>query len=152
MNTKYLLVGIVSWALVSCSTKLPKDVALAYEKLPQVLDFNIHVKPILSDKCFLCHGPDKANQKAGLRLDLVESAYQELPESPGKQAIKPGSLNGSQVFHRIISQDPEVVMPSIESNLELTAYEKAILVKWIKDGAEYKPHWSFIKPQQNPLP
>jgi hypothetical protein len=152
MNTKYLLVGIVSWALVSCSTKLPKDVALAYEKLPQVLDFNIHVKPILSDKCFLCHGPDKANQKAGLRLDLVESAYQELPESPGKQAIKPGSLNGSQVFHRIISQDPEVVMPSIESNLELTAYEKAILVQWIKDGAEYKPHWSFIKPQQNPLP
>ena len=130
MRLKYLLVIFVFQVLASCSTTLPEDVALEYDKLPQALNFNIHVKPILSDKCFLCHGPDKGNQKAGLRLDMAEAAYAELPESPGKKAINPGSLNGSQIFHRIISEDPEVVMPNIKSNLKLTAYEKAVLIKY----------------------
>lgn len=152
MRLKYLLVIFVFQVLASCSTTLPEDVAIEYDKLPQALDFNIHVKPILSDKCFLCHGPDKGNQKAGLRLDMAEAAYAELPESPGKKAINPGSLNGSQVFHRIISEDTEVVMPNIKSNLKLTAYEKAVLVKWIEDGAEYKPHWSFTKPERPESP
>ena len=59
---------------------LPKEVALELKNLPNEIDFNIHVKPILSDKCFACHGPDKAKQKAGLRLDLPESAFSLLPE------------------------------------------------------------------------
>lgn len=148
MRFRYLLVIFIYGVLTSCSTTLPEDVAIEYDKLPQALDFNIHVKPILSDKCFLCHGPDKANQKAGLRLDVAEAAYDELPESPGKKAINPGSLNGSEMFHRIMAKDPETVMPNVESNLKLTAYEKAILVKWIEDGAIYKPHWAFLKPEK----
>ena len=137
--------------LFSCQPDLPEEVAVAYEKLPEALDFNVHVKPILSDKCYLCHGPDKASQKAGLQLDIAEAAYNELPESPGKFAIKPGSLKKSEVFHRILAEDEEVVMPPSESNLKLSDYEKAVIIKWIEEGAEYKPHWAFIPAEkQNP--
>ena len=152
MNCKILLIPFITLTIASCSQNIPEDVQVAYDQLPQALDFNIHVKPILSDKCFLCHGPDKANQKAGLRLDIAEAAHGELPENPGFRAITKGNLKKSQLFHRIISDDPEVTMPSPESNLKLTAYEKAVLVKWIEDGAEYKPHWAFIKPETNVPP
>ena len=138
--------------LASCSPSLPKEVAIAYRKLPARLDYNLHVKPVLADKCFACHGPDKAKQKAGLRLDLAEAAFAELPENPGKYAIKPGSLNGSEFFHRILSADPAYVMPVPSSHLSLTAKEKAILVKWIEDGAVYQPHWAFVKPEKPPVP
>src|SRR5690554_5033690 len=136
----------------SCKPTLPEEVQAAYDDLPEALDFNIHVKPILSDKCFACHGPDKAAIRAGLRFDLPESAFGELPESPGKAAIVPGNLAKSEMVHRILSHDPEYRMPSPESNLELTAREKAILVKWIEEGAVYKKHWAFIKPEIQDLP
>ncbi|NDE10949.1 MAG: DUF1549 domain-containing protein, partial [Chitinophagia bacterium] len=138
--------------LVSCTPDLPKDIAAAYEQLPEKMDYNLHVKPLLSDKCFSCHGPDKAKQKAGLRLDIQSFAYAELPESPGKVAIDPGNLNGSELFHRIISEDPEYKMPSQKSHLVLSAKEKAILIKWIKQGAEYKAHWAFVKPEKEEIP
>ncbi|PPL02344.1 DUF1553 domain-containing protein [Parapedobacter indicus] len=131
-----------------CSAPLPDDVAEAYDTLPDKVDYNIHVKPILSDKCFSCHGPDKANQEAGLRLDIAEIAYAELPETPGKVAIKPGNLNASELFHRIMAADPDYRMPPRQSHLTLSPEEKAILVKWIKDGAEYQPHWAFVKPEK----
>jgi hypothetical protein len=132
--------------------KLPSDVAAEMEKLPVQLDYNRNVKPILSDKCFACHGPDEANQKAGLRLDMPEGAFGQLPESPGKVAIKPGNWAKSEVVHRILSEDPDFKMPTLQSHLTLDAREKAILLKWIKDGAEYKPHWAFVKPQKVSVP
>lgn len=138
--------------IASCSPDLPPDVETAYTSLPDKLDYNIHVKPILSDKCFSCHGPDKAKQKAGLRLDIASSAFAELPESPGKFAIDPGDLNDSELFHRILSDDPEYKMPNKKSNLSLSPREKAILVKWIKDGAQYKPHWAFVSPEKPRVP
>ncbi len=137
--------------LFSCNQDLPEKVAEEYRDLPEELDFNIHVRPILSDKCFLCHGPDQAKQQAGLRLDFAEYAYSALPES-GNTAIVPGNLRKSAVFHRILSDDPEQVMPVPESNLSLTDYEKAVLIKWIEEGAEYKPHWAFIKPEKSDPP
>jgi len=138
--------------LIACSPDLPQDVADEYISLPDKVDYNIHVKPVLSDKCFICHGPDKAKIKAGLRLDIVESAFGELTESPGKVAIDPGSLKGSELFHRIMSSDPEYRMPSDESHLTLSAREKAVLIKWIEQGAEYKPHWAFVKPEKSSVP
>ena len=120
--------------------------------LPEKLDFNMHVKPVLSDRCFACHGPDQAKQKAGLRLDLAEAAYGELPENPGLHAIRPGKLSSSEVFHRIVSSDPETVMPPADSDLSLTAREKAILIRWIEEGAEYKPHWAFLAAQRPKTP
>lgn len=152
MNLNALIAVLLIYSITSCSVELPEDVSIEYDKLPQELDFNIHVKPILSDKCFVCHGPDKAKQQADLRLDLAESAYSELVNSPGKRAVVPGKLAKSEMFQRIISHDPEVLMPTPKSNLKLSAYEKAILVKWIEDGAEYKPHWAFIKPEKPDIP
>ncbi|WP_113923861.1 DUF1553 domain-containing protein [Cognataquiflexum aquatile] len=140
------------FSLISCSPELPEDVQVAYKELPEALDFNIHVKPILSDKCFACHGPDLAAQKAGLSLHDPEMAFASLKDSPGKVAIHPGSLSKSELYHRIISEDLEYRMPSQESNLTLTSKEKAILIKWIEDGAEYKKHWAFIPPQKHDIP
>lgn len=144
-----VIMGVI---LFACSTPMPDDVAEAYEALPARLDYNVHVKPVLSDKCFACHGPDKAKQKAGLRLDIREHAIDELPESPGKVAVDPGDAMGSEAVHRILSNDPDYIMPAPESHLTLSAREKAILIKWIEDGAEYRPHWAFVKPVLPKIP
>ncbi|MEO6001118.1 MAG: DUF1553 domain-containing protein [Chitinophagaceae bacterium] len=152
MINRILLFSILSILLISCSPDLPDDVAIAYKNLPDKIDFNQDVKPILSDRCFSCHGPDKGKQKAGLRLDLEKSAFGELPESPGKWAIVPGNLRKSELFKRIISTDPKFLMPEPKSHLTLSANEKAILIKWVNDGAKYKPHWAFIKPEKPELP
>ena len=122
MNRLFRVLCFLSFLLgtfqvVSCSPELPNDVAEAYAALPDEMDYNLHVKPILSDKCFSCHGPDMAKQKAGLRLDMPLSAFADLPESPEKVAIDPGDLNGSELFHRILSDVPEYKMPSQKSNL-----------------------------------
>lgn len=148
MTNGYFLFVLFTLHLTSCSPDLPPDVSDEYANLPDKVDYNIHVKPVLSDKCFACHGPDKAKQKAGLRLDLSSIAYGALPEHPGKVAIDPGSLNGSELFHRIMSSDPEYRMPSEKSHLTLSPKEKAILIKWIEQGGEYKPHWAFVKPEK----
>ncbi len=148
MNLRLLALILLLGHLASCRPNLPEEIQAAYEDLPKALDFNIHVKPILSDKCFACHGPDLAAQKAGLSLHTAEFAFASLKDSPGKVAIKPGNLRKSEVFHRIISEDPEYQMPSKESNLTLSPREKAILIKWIEEGAEYKTHWAFITPEK----
>lgn len=145
-------ISISGFAKPKGNLTLPIDVALAMRTLPSALDFNIDVKPILSDKCFACHGPDKAKQKAGLRLDQAENAYATLPESPGKFAIVRGDISNSELVHRILSKDPTYVMPVPKSHLELSAKEKAVLVKWIQNGAEYKPHWAFVKPVKKEVP
>ena len=123
-----VLIAVVIFYFYSSPAELPPDVKQAYNALPKKLDYNIDVKPILSDKCFACHGPDKAKQKAGLRLDIEKSAYADLPEDKGKVAVDPGNLEGSELFHRILSNDPKYMMPSPESHHTLTATEKAILI------------------------
>ncbi|HEY1061954.1 MAG TPA: DUF1553 domain-containing protein [Daejeonella sp.] len=148
----FTAIQLIIFFMVSCSPDLPEDVESAYTSLPEEIDYNIHVKPILSDKCFSCHGPDKAKQEAGLRLDIASFAFDDLPESPGKVAIDPGDLNGSELFHRILSDDPEYRMPNKKSNLSLSPKEKAILIKWIREGAEYKPHWAFVNPEKPDVP
>lgn len=139
--------------LFSCGGyEKPADLREAEAQLPDQVDFNLHVKPILSDKCFFCHGPDEASQEAGLELATPEGAYAALKDNPDAHAIVPGKPGKSEAFHRIISEDPEYQMPPPESNLTLTAYEKAVLTRWIEEGAEYKPHWAFIKPEKHYLP
>ena len=150
--TIHLFLGLIIAFLTSCGPDLPEEIDNAYQQLPNQLDFNLHVKPILSDKCFACHGPDNAKREAGLRLDDPEIAFAELPESPGKRALVPGNLEQSQVFHRILATDPDVAMPPPEFKVELTDYEKAILIRWIDEGANYKPHWAFIKPKKPTVP
>ncbi|MFT4567176.1 MAG: hypothetical protein ACI9FN_002140 [Saprospiraceae bacterium] len=135
----------------SCSWKAPKAIAAEMASLPERIDFNHHVKPILSDKCFACHGPDKANQKAGLRLDIAEHAYETLKETGNRPIVK-GNPGHSELIKRILSNDPEYQMPPPEFKVELSKNEIAILTKWVDQGAEYKPHWSFIRPVKSELP
>lgn len=137
-----LLLGGIS----SCKMDLPESVELASQELPERIDFNFHVKPILSDKCYFCHGPDLANQKAGFSLHTEEEAF-SLLENSGKRAIVPGKPGSSELVHRILSQQAETQMPPPESNLPLTDYEKALLVRWIEQGAEYKKHWAYLVPK-----
>lgn len=110
------------------------------------VDFNWDVRPILSQNCFRCHGLAASTRKAGLRLDVAQNAYGELPESPGKHAIVPGHPEDSELVRRITSQDPDERMPPKEAHKVLSPAEIATLVKWIEQGAEYKQHWAYIRP------
>ena len=145
-----LLIGGFFFINTSAVDK-PASIAKLDKSLPDHIDFNLHVKPILSDKCFLCHGPDKnQGQKAGLNLSTREGALAALKD--GKRAIVPGKLGRSELYHRITTSDEEMMMPKKGSNRKLTDYEKAILIKWIEQGAEYKPHWAFIAPEKAAVP
>jgi len=135
----------------SCSWNPPKEIEEAMTEVPDEIDFNYDVKPILSDKCFACHGPDMAKQKAGLRLDIAENAFKAL-EGSGKHPIVKGKPEQSEVVNRMLSDNPEIKMPPPEFKVELTTEEIAIITKWIEQGATYKPHWSFIPPKKEMLP
>ena len=117
---------------------------IAVAGVPDVIDFNFHVKPLLSDRCFKCHGPDDRARKASLRLDVREVAFGELPS--GRRAVVAGDTGRSELVRRILSTDPKVMMPAPDSHLALTDVERAILVRWVEQGAEWKPHWAFIPP------
>ena len=119
--------------------------------VPETIDFNFHVNPILSDKCFACHGPDDKQRKANLRLDTKEGLYQ-MTEDLIKRVIDLDNLEESEMIRRIFHDNKSIVMPPPESNLSLSEYEKNILKKWILQGAEWKKHWSFIKPEKPEIP
>ncbi|MDF9800283.1 hypothetical protein OKW21_005546 [Catalinimonas alkaloidigena] len=121
-------------------------------RLPEQIDFNFHIKPILSDRCFACHGPDENAREAELRLDLEENAFVALGEDKDHYALVKGDVEESEVYHRITSTDPETIMPPPDSNLELSEHEIALLTRWIEQGAAYTPHWSFIAPEKPEVP
>lgn len=106
------------------------------------ISYAYQIRPILSDKCFACHGPDAAKRESGLRLDTAEGATGPLKERPGS-AIVPGDPAKSAAWQRILSDDPEQVMPPPSSHLSLSEEEKALIQAWIKEGAKYQPHWAF---------
>jgi hypothetical protein len=137
----------------SCGVDKPAEIEQLADQLPDKVDYNLHVKPILSDKCFFCHGPDKASQKGGLELATPEGAMAALKKAKHKKhAIVPGALAESEVYYRLVTKDEEEMMPPKASNRFLTTYEKAVLIKWIEQGAEYKPHWALLKPEKADLP
>ncbi|MBM3848463.1 MAG: hypothetical protein FJ405_19535, partial [Verrucomicrobia bacterium] len=107
-------------------------------------DFTREVRPLLSRHCFKCHGPDDATRKAKLRLDLRESALQAAKS--GAVPIVPGQPEQSEFVKRILTSDPDEVMPPPSTKVELTAAEKDVLKRWVSSGAEYKQHWAFTKP------
>ena len=109
------------------------------------LEFNRDIRPILAENCFVCHGPDSASRKAGLRLDQREVAVKA-------KAIVPGNAEQSAAIKRIFSSDHAEMMPPPKSRKKLTAEQKETLKRWIADGAEYQTHWSFIPPKRAELP
>jgi mono/diheme cytochrome c family protein len=117
----------------------------AVPKLPETVEFNRDIRPILSDNCFQCHGPDKAHRKAELRLDVREDALE-------KEAFVPGKPDQSELVKRLHSKDSDEVMPPPDSNKKLTSHQKALLEQWVKQGGQYQLHWSYEKPVKAPVP
>lgn len=115
-------------------------VAAASGENPKV-DFNFQVRPLLSDRCFACHGPDEKARKKKLRLDTREGLFKELED--GVAVVKPGDVAKSELVRRIVATDDDQ-MPPEKSNLKLSEAEKETLKRWVEQGAEYKSHWAFI--------
>ncbi len=109
------------------------------------VEYNRDIRPILTETCFSCHGPDSASRKADLRLDQRDAAV-----SAG--ALVPGSPDNSEVIRRILSENPEEVMPPPAMKKSLTSAQKELLAEWIRSGAEYQPHWSFLPPVAVEIP
>lgn len=119
----------------------------------ELVSYNRDIRPILSDKCFTCHGPDVKKVKAELRLDQAAFAYAPLKKTKGKFAIVPGHPELSELVARIESTDPKVMMPLPESHLTpLSPEQIALFKKWIKQGAKYEKHWAFVTPVKAKLP
>ena len=119
----------------------------------EIVSYNRDIRPILSDKCFTCHGPDVKKVKAELRLDQAAFAYAPLKKTKGKFAIVPGHPELSELVTRIESTDPKVMMPLPESHLTpLSPEQIALFKKWIKQGAKYEKHWAFVTPVKAKLP
>ncbi len=116
---------------------------------PESINYNRDIRPILSANCFYCHGPDEAHQEADLRLDHAQGATRDLG---GYQAIVPGDAEASEAIKRILTDDHDDLMPPPESEKKLTSSEKALLRRWIQDGANYESHWSFLKPVRPEIP
>jgi mono/diheme cytochrome c family protein len=113
------------------------------------LDYNRDIRPILSENCFSCHGPDEHGRKGDRRLDLADAA---TADREGIVAIVPGKPDTSEAWLRIISPHEDEAMPPPESHLKLTAEQKQKIKTWIEQGAPYAPHWAFVAPRQAPLP
>src|SRR4051812_48854978 len=109
------------------------------------VSYNAQIRPLLSDKCFRCHGPDQRARKGKFRLDQEESAL-------GQKAIVPGRSEESTLIKRIFSADPKQMMPPPETHKSLSKSEKDLLQTWVVQGAKYEPHWSYIPPVKAPVP
>lgn len=116
----------------------------------ETIDFNTDIRPIISNKCFACHGPDEENLEAGLRLDDRKIATSELDS--GSIAIVAGKPDQSELIARITSEDEDLRMPPASFGKPLTADEAAKLKLWIKQGAEFARHWSYVKPVRHAAP
>src|SRR5262245_8664534 len=127
--------------VVAAALSLGAATAVAGEKV----GFNESIRPILSDNCFACHGPDAKNRKGKLRLDIREAALE-------KKAFIPGKPNESELVKRIETTDPDDLMPPPDSHKVLSAAQKTLLKQWIAEGAVYEGHWAYIPPVKAKTP
>jgi len=132
-------------AAVACAADSPASNG------PVRISFNRDIRPILSENCFACHGPDSANRQAGLRLDIAEQAVAELES--GSRAIVPEDTTASELIARVVSDDPDIVMPPPDAKIgRLTEEEVELLRRWIAEGARYEPHWAFLPAAKPDMP
>ena len=113
------------------------------------VDFTTQIRPLLSDRCFRCHGPDATKRKKELRLDIPAGAFKDLDD--GWAVVKPGNPERSELIRRIFADDDDMMPPS-ESHLSLSDAEKALLLRWVKEGADYRPHWALLPVRSPVLP
>ena len=142
LNRSFFVVVLVAAIAHSCEAE---DVRPANGNVDTGVSFSQDVRPILSDHCFACHGPDAETREADLRLDSLESAAEN-------DAIVPGDLDASEVYARVTSDDEDVVMPPPGFNKPLTIEQRDVLRRWIASGAEYESHWAFQAPVRPDVP
>jgi hypothetical protein len=136
-------IGVLAFGLMAIGAEAP-----AGDKV----QFNRDVRPILSDTCFKCHGFDKNARQADLRLDVRAEAVTRRPGDGGTTPIVPGDPAHSEIWRRIVTDDHDDLMPPADSNLALTPAQKETIRRWIEQGAEYQPHWSFVPVVQPEAP
>jgi len=137
-------------ALRGLSFVVSVSAALAATSAPPPVDFNRDIRPILSDRCYACHGPDENKRKGGLRLDKQADAFKELKS--GKHALIAGDTTKSTLVERILTADTEEVMPPPKTGKPLTKVQVELLQRWVQEGAKWKEHWSFLPPERAALP
>ncbi len=135
----------VGWLLAMGANLLAAGVLRAAE-----VSFNRDIKPLLSENCFTCHGPDEATREGGFRLDLRDSAIAQADS--GEQPINPGQASSSSLLARILSTDHSTRMPPASTGKRLTAEQIERIKNWIENGAEYQEHWAFLPPQRGEVP
>lgn len=143
-RTSFLLIGFV--LLIGCQSSNESNI------IPKTISYNFHIRPILSDRCFKCHGPDGNQRKAEFRLDTEEGAFAALKKTKGAHAFVPNKPDESEAYLRISTSDTSMMMPPPSSNLKVTEYEVKLIKKWIEQGAKYQRHWAFIPPQSSEVP
>ena len=137
----FLAIGFVAWDQTSTGqTAIGQEPARL--ETPQRIEFNRDIRPILSENCFYCHGPDAQHRQADLRLDRSEEAIKAA-------AILPGKASESTLIRRIVSDDADLLMPPGDSNKKLTDAQKSLLRDWIDQGAEYQNHWAYEPPSRS---
>ncbi len=131
---------------------LPASAAVFVATFPAsaAVEFNRDIRPILSENCFQCHGPDPGSRKEDLRLDTKEGFFAST-EDRGPTVVA-GKPDQSPMFQRVMSDDPDEIMPPPKSHKQLKAHEKELLRQWIAEGADWQPHWSFLAPPRPPVP
>lgn len=153
MNNRLYLIGSVLITAIFLFPSCENDGGeIENKKIPDQVSYNFHIRPILSDNCFACHGPDANKREAGLRLDIEAEAYKVLKETPGAHGWVPGKPKESEAYRRLVSEDPSFMMPPPESNLKLTDREIRLIEKWIRQGAKYEKHWAFVPPKKSEIP
>lgn len=149
ISVVFILIAIAA-VVVSCFNNSSNGDGNA---MPDVVSYNFNIRPVLSDKCFKCHGPDANKREAGLRLDIADSAYAPLRETKGAFAIVRGNPQLSELMKRVSSDDTTFIMPPINTHLgALSKYEVELFKKWIAQGAKYETHWAFDMPRKSGLP
>jgi hypothetical protein len=136
-------------ALALICAAITFSAALASATAAGPVDFNRQIRPLLSDRCFTCHGPDEGARRARLRLDLAEGAHSQRGD---RHVVLPGEPERSELYLRIMAEDAADRMPPPESNLWLEAEEKALIRLWIEQGGQYQPHWAFVPVEEVTTP
>ena len=144
-RTKHHFVRLLLLAFVAIASSAPSVGTIAHATPPESeIEFNRDIRPILSENCFFCHGPDAGKREADLRLDVRDAAV--------AGAIEPGNSDASELISRIFHEDKDLLMPPPETGRTLTAEQKTLLRRWIDAGAPYQSHWSFESPTRPMVP
>ena len=145
--TRLLSSAVIALALAGLASTVATAAATSG---PSKIVFNRDIRPILSENCMACHGPDPVARKAGLRLDTKEGLYEATPKRG--PAVVPGDIAKSELWRRLVTTDKDDVMPPPDSHKDLKPGERELVKQWITEGGAWQPHWSFVAPERAEVP